>query len=156
MWPATPTVKKLSDVSLTVKSSVLETRTRARFEVAGGFHAKFPSFGRPLTILLKVVPPSRLTAISTKSTWPIVRHSMTTPPLRRNFSNPFGERSCRVGARERDACPVFPSNPRLTLPPFGADSLAVGDARSPASIAGEVSASFAKIPPCQLPAVDAR
>src|SRR5437016_5245330 len=147
-------LKKPSEVSRTDGSRVLEMRTRARLEVAVGFQAKVPSLARPLTILVNVVPPSRLTVMSTKSTCPSVRHWMINPPSTRNFSSPLGERSCSVGAGDREACDVFPSKPRLMRAPFGLDSLANEEVGLPESIPTELSGSAAKIPPCQLPAMD--
>src|SRR4051812_27355250 len=156
MCPGVPIVKTWRDVSCTVESRVLETRIRARFEGVVGFQAKSPEFGNAEAMVVNVAPPSRLTETSTKSTSPMVRHSMTSPPFTRTFSKPLGERSCKVGAGEREACTVFPSKPRLILPPFGLDSLLKGDVRSPESMAGEFAASAAKIPACQLPTLDDR
>jgi len=68
-------------------------------------------------MVVYVAPSSRLTATSTKSPAPRLRHVMITSPLARNFSRPLGESSWISFAAERDACPVLPSKPRLTRPP---------------------------------------
>src|SRR6266446_4316781 len=57
---------------------------------------------------------------------------------------------------ECEACALFPSKPRLIRPPLGTLSPAKLEARSPASMAGESTASAVKAPPWKLPALDAR
>src|SRR5881396_62432 len=57
---------------------------------------------------------------------------------------------------ECEACALFPSKPRLIRPPLGTLSPAKLEARSPASMEGESTASAVKAPPWKLPALDAR